>query len=160
MCIQTGIWNCTASHRNKVKRTLSKCVLSKSNRWAVVNCNVMANSFDAVCIIRIYMFLMSTWARFCFVVLFFHDFQWIQKTKWNKYGRWPIENKKKNKIATKMFTWCSHRTEQMDVLRTMNFQANGTDNTIYKKTHYSARTAICREKNRRKKWQWTKKMHK
>lgn len=32
-----------------------------------------------------------------------------------------------------MFTWCNHRTEQMDVLRTMNFQANGTDNTIHKK---------------------------
>lgn len=101
MCIQTDIWNCIASHRNKVKRTLSKCVLSKSNRWAVVNCNVMANSFDAVCIIRIYIFLMSTWARFCFAVLFFHDFQWIQKTKWNKYGRWPIENKKKTKSPQK-----------------------------------------------------------
>lgn len=84
MCIQTDIWNCIASHRNKVKRTLSKRVLSKSNRWAVVNCNVMANSFDAVCIIRIYMFLKSTWARFCFAVLFFHDFQWIQKKKRNE----------------------------------------------------------------------------
>lgn len=94
-------------------------------------------------------FLMTTWALFLQTDFFVYFLSMNTKSEM-KQMQSPAKREKK-RITTKMFTWCNHRTEQMDVLRTMNFQANGTDNTIHThKIHYNTRIAIRRKKNWKK----------
>lgn len=77
-----------------------------------------------------------------FFCQFFLCFEMNIKKKWNEINVVTGQMREKKR----MFTWCNHRTEQMDVLRTMNFQANGTDNTIHKKYIINTRIAMPQKK--------------